>query len=161
MVPRISLGTRGFVGGRNRARIPAGRRSARRSWSGRDHGTVVHRRGRYRLTGDSGSRRRIGRWVRDDLCLGNLLRRNTDSLLRDWLSVAENIFRHCGGRYGSVGIVNIVDVCDVRNICDVSHVPDVRDVYYAQIVATVVIPGKKRLSRSQWKPADQVHADTD
>ena len=93
--------------------------------------------------------------------LGNLFGRHTDGLMRYRLSVAENIFRHCGGRYGSVGIMNIVDVCDVRNICDVSHVPDVRDVDYAQIVATVVIPGKKRLSRSQWKPADQVHADTD
>ena len=71
-----------------------------------------------------------------------------DGLRRDRLSVAENAFRHCGGRHGPVGIMNVVDVCDVRNICDVGHVSDIGDVDHAQIFTAVVIPGKKRLSRS-------------
>jgi hypothetical protein len=53
--------------------------------------------------------------------------------------------------------MDVIYACNVRDIPDVGHVSDVGNIDDAQVIAAVVIPGKKRLSRSQREPAYQTH----
>ena len=73
-------------------------------------------------------------------------------MVRDRLSTAEYVLRHCGSGHSFVGVMNVVDVCDICNVRNIRHIPHVG--------TAVVIPREEWLSRPEWEPAHQSDSDT-
>ena len=96
---------------------------------------------------------RSHRWVnsrmRDDLCVLQLLRCESNGLPRHRLPAAEGVRGHCGRGDGPVCIVHVLNICDVDDVCDVSNV---RDVHHSHVVFATVVPRKEWFAWPQRKP---------
>ena len=81
-------------------------------------------------------------------------------MVRNRLSILQDIRRYGGGCHASIGITYGVDTRDVCNVRDVSDIPNVGDIHLLQVLHGVVIPREERLTGSQREPRGQTHADT-
>src|SRR5579875_2253250 len=83
--------------------------------------------------------------MRNDPPLGDLLRIQVYHAAHHRLRIAKYVRRYRRGSYCLVAVMNIGNVSDI-------DIADVGDVNLSQIKVAMVIPGEKRLARSQWKP---------
>jgi hypothetical protein len=66
-----------------------------------------------------------------DLCPFDLLRRELNRMMSNWLPAAENIFRNSRGRNRPICVMNFVNVGDIQNVRDICDIPDIGYIYHA------------------------------
>lgn len=68
------------------------------------------------------------------------------------LSTTEDICRDGRRGDGLIGIVYIANVSNIDDVGNVSNISYIGNVYFTQVVETMVIPREERLAWSEWKP---------
>ena len=81
--------------------------------------------------------------MRRDLRFRKLLRLERNDVVRNGLTVTENLARYCSSRNGFVGVVNVINVRDIQNVRDIG-VANIGYVHLLQVRTAIVIP------REEW-----------
>jgi hypothetical protein len=80
-------------------------------------------------------------------------------MVRHRLPAAEDVRGHGRGCHIAILVMDLVNVPDVQDVGDVRDIADVCDIDALKVRDAVVIPRKKRLAGTEWKPRSQLGAD--
>src|SRR6202165_3256658 len=127
----------------------------------RDHGWMTNGRRRHRSAGKGRAPRGVRGGVRNPRRTSQRLGIDVNDMVRHGLAAAEDVRRYGSGCYIAILVMDLVDVPDVQDVGDVRNIADVCDIDALKILDAVVIPRKKRLAGTEWKPGSQFGADTD